>query len=291
MIEEHRITRGLVLTVLIAILVVGGLAYLDITGQHNKILAGNSKEADAIFPFKWSYKMCDEVYIDSLGHRVRVVSQSNSTYTCERRDEHRNCTAWTVKVYTNPTIAYMKGWKDADRQELNTHEYTYDSLGRPIRVIVRENMFDTNFKFVRDRAIKYDGKGRVIEMLTNNYTFDEALGSEQVRYTYYDNKVDSIIHKINRDGRISQHRVSCRANYQADPSCYYGPNPTFEPHSIVELIYEHLATTDRDLYEKFEFVDSFPEGRLRTLKYCHEEDYSWAIRNALPKSNYPLEEK
>ena len=276
------------LFIVLGLIVVALLASIDLSGvwkdykEHERDFTAH----DAIFPFKWNYKLCDEVHIDSLGHRVRVVSQDYSTASCERRDDHQNCTAWLVKTYTNPTIAYMKGWKNADEQELNLHEYTYDSLGRPTRVIVRENSRDTSFKFVRDRAVKYDGKGRVIEMLTNNYA-DELLGVDHFRYTYYEDKVDSIFMKINRKGKIDEWTVSCRANFQADPSCYYGPNPTFEPHSISELIYEHLATSDKDLYEKFETVESYPAGRLKTIKYCSDHDFSFEIREALPKSNYP----
>lgn len=285
MADEQK--KQYLLIVVLGIIVVALLASIDLSGVWKSDKQERDFTAhDAIFPFKWNYKLCDEVHIDSLGHRVRVVSQEHSTASCERRDEHQNCTAWLVQNYTNPAIAYMKGWKDADKQELNLHEYTYDSLGRPTRVVVHENSRDTSFKFVRDRAIKYDGKGRVIEMLTNNYA-EELVGADHVRYTYYEDKVDSIITKINRKGKIDEWRVSCRSNFQANPSCYYGPNPTFEPHSISELIYEHLATSDRDLYEKFETVESYPAGRLKTVKYCSDHDFSFEIREALPKSNYP----
>ena len=289
MAEEHGIGKTAIMGFLGVIVIIAVLAFIDLTRDGQ--IDTDDKTADAIFPFKWSYKMCDEVYIDSLGHRVKVVSQDYSTATCERRDDHHNCTAWIVQKYTNPTIAYMKGWKNADEQELNIQEYKYDSLGRPTRVVVHENARDTSFKFTRDRAIKYDGKGRVIEMLTNNYTEEELLGADNVRYTYYEDKVDSIVLRVSRNRKISEYRVSCKTNYEADPACYYGPNPTFDPHSIMELIYEHMATTDKDLYEKFEFVDSFTEGRLTTKLYCSEKDFSYAIKNALPRSNYPLKEK
>ena len=63
--------------------------------------------------------------------------------------------------------------------------------------------------------------------------------------------------------------------------CYTGPNATFNPYSASEIIYESFR--DRKLFEKFDTTDS----TMRVIKYCQDEDFSFEIREALPKSNYP----
>lgn len=58
----------------------------------------------------------------------------------------------------------------------------------------------------------------------------------------------------------------------------------FVPTSVNERIYEESRReVDRMLWEKFEEKN----GSMTVLKYCDEEDFSYEISKALPRSNYP----
>lgn len=85
MAEEHGITKNVIWSVITLLIIVGGLAYLDL-----------SREKTETAPEE-SYKMTSEVRIDSLG--VKVFSQDYSSATCERMNDQRHCTAWVIRNY------------------------------------------------------------------------------------------------------------------------------------------------------------------------------------------------
>lgn len=275
------------LIVVLGIIVVALLASIDLSGVWKSEEPVRDYTAhDAIFPFKWDYKVCDEVWIDSNGTRVKVVNFDYDTWECTKLDEHNNCEVWHRKNYTHPKLAYMKGWKNVEEESDIKLSYNYDTTGNILRVIEEENW--NGRTLIYDRAVKYDGH-KIAAMVTQYFTVkdgkvEDTLSLRIDKYKYKDDNVDSVFVKIiDPDKKISEVAQSCENENPLE--CYTGPNATFNPYSASELVYEHLRPADEDhkLFEKFDTTDS----TMRVIKYCHDEDFSFEIREALPKSNYP----
>jgi hypothetical protein len=280
------------LIVVIGIIVVALLASVDLSGvwKSDKEPVRDHTAHDAIFPFKWDYKVCDEVWIDSTGARVKVVNFDYDTWECTKQNEHHDCEVWHRKNYTHPKLAYMKGWKNVEEESDIKLSYSYDTTGNKLRVIQEEEWHGRTL--IYDRAIKYDGH-KIAAMLTQYFTVkdgkvEDTLSLRIDKYKYKDGKVDSVFVKmIDANREMAEGAGSCENENPLE--CYTGPNAAFNPYSASELVYEHLHKGEEEpnLFEKFDTTDS----TMRVLKYCHDEDFSFEIREALPKSNYPLEEK
>ena len=143
------------LIVVLGIIVVALLASIDLSGVWKSEEPVRDFTAhDAIFPFKWDYKVCDEVWIDSNGTRVKVVNFDYDTWECTKLNEHHECEVWHRKHYTNPKLAFMKGWKNVEAESDIKMSYSYDTLGNMLRVIQEEDWHGRTL--IYDRAIKYD---------------------------------------------------------------------------------------------------------------------------------------
>ena len=276
------------LIVVLGIIVVALLASIDLSGvwKSDKEPVRDYTAHDAIFPFKWDYKICDEVWIDSNGTRVKVVNFSYDTWECTKQNEHHDCEVWHRKNYTHPKLAYMKGWKNVEEESDIKLSYNYDTTGNVLRVIEEEVWHGRTL--IYDRAIKYDGH-KIAAMVTQYFTVkdgkvEDTLSLRIDKYKYKDGKVDSVFVKIkDKDKKMVEVTHSCENENPLE--CYTGPNATFNPYSASELVYEHLRQGEEEpkLFEKFDTTDS----TMRVIKYCQDEDFSFEIREALPKSNYP----
>ena len=280
------------LIVVLGIIVVALLASIDLSGawKGDKEPVRDYTAHDAIFPFKWYYKVCDEVWIDSNGTRVKVVNFDYDTWECTKLNEQHDCEVWHRKNYTHPKLAFMKGWKNVEEESDIKLSYNYDTTGNILRVIQEEEWHGRTL--IYDRAIKYDGH-KISAMLTQYFTVkdgkvEDTLSLRLDKYKYKNDKLDSVFVKmIDANREMAEVARSCENENPLE--CYTGPNAAFDPYSASELVYEHLRPGDEDhkLFEKFDTTDN----GMRVIKYCHDEDFSFEIREALPKSNYPLEEK
>ena len=282
MADEQK--KPYLLIVVLGIIVVALLASIDLSGvwKSDKEPVRDYTAHDAIFPFKWDYKICDEVWIDSNGTRVKVVNFDYDTWECKKLNEQHDCEVWHRKHCTNPKLAYMKGWKNVEAESEIKMSYTYDTTGNVLRVIEEEEWNGRNL--IYDRAIKYDGH-KIAAMVTQYFTvkdgkIEDTLSLRIDKYKYKDGKVDSVFVKI-IDANKEMGEVARSCENENPIECYTGPNATFKPYSTSELIYEQFQ--DRKLFEKFDTTDS----TMRVIKYCHDEDFSFEIREALPESNYP----
>ena len=286
MADEQK--KPYVLIVVLGIIVVALLASIDLSGvwKSDKEPVRDYTAHDAIFPFKWDYKICDEVWIDSNGTRVKVVNFSYDTWECTKQNEHHDCEVWHRKNYTHPKLAYMKGWKNVEEESDIKLAYNDDTTGNVLRVIEEEVWHGRTL--IYDRAIKYDGH-KIAAMVTQYFTVkdgkvEDTLSLRIDKYKYKDGKVDSVFVKIkDKDKKMVEVTHSCENENPLE--CYTGPNATFNPYSASELVYEHLRQGEEEpkLFEKFDTTDS----TMRVIKYCQDEDFSFEIREALPKSNYP----
>ena len=113
---------------------------------------------------------------------------------------------------------------------------------------------------------------------------EDTLSLRIEKYKYKNDKVDSVFVKV-IDANREMAEVARSCENENPLECYTGPNATFNPYSASELVYEHLRPGEdaHKLFEKFDTTDS----TMRVIKYCHDEDFSFEIREALPKSNYP----
>jgi hypothetical protein len=290
MTEEKTAKRywiiGLVICAVIAI-----LATIDLTGVWKKTpeaKVGVYKEtSDAIFNFDWYVKMCDEVHIDSLGARVKVMQHSYNTETCVLFNDHHDCTVWRDDHFTFPKLAMMKGWENATKVTYDTLKYTYDSLGNATRVI-KKSQEDGGY-ILRDRAVKYDSKGRVVQTTTTAVGIIKGKTIERsarlVKYKYAGDSLDEAFTKVWLPNGDTASRVQ-KCSEKRMIECAIGTDleAKFIPTSVNERIYEEARNdSDRELWEKFEEKN----GNTTVLKYCDEEDFSYEISKALPRSNYP----
>lgn len=289
MAETNKISKTIIFSVLTVIAILAGLAIFDLSHDWTDSDKEKHYAADAIYPFKWEYKVCDEIHLDSAGSRTLVMNFNYDTYKCEEMNEHHDCTLWSNKLYTHPKIAYMKGWKDVDRTNLIFMEYDYDSTGRVKRVIRREVL--ESAVYIERRTIRYDGD-RVYQHLTEAFSMTKEKGIEPYsvsthRFKYKGDKLDSIFIKYKRSSDVLDTAYSCAEDNPSE--CYTGPNSTMVPSSVVELIYEHLSDpgSDKSLYEKLEYYVGSGKEMEKVIKYCRDEDFSFEIREALPESNYP----
>lgn len=283
---KHFWIIGLVICALIAI-----LATIDLSGIWKKIPAENpginKATKDAIFNFAWDVKMCDEVHIDSHGARVKVMQHSYNTETCEHFNEHHDCTVWRDNHFTFPKLAMMKGWENATKITYDTLKYTYDSIGNATRVI-KKRPEDRGY-ILEDRAIKYDSKNRVIQTTTTSVGVIDGKKIESstrlIKYKYTDDALDEVFTRVLLPKGDTASRIE-KCSEQHMIECTIGPDKEakFVPTSVIERIYEESRdAADRKLWEKFEEKN----GNMTVLKYCHDEDFSFEISKALPRSNYP----
>lgn len=290
MTEEKTPKRYWIIGFLIcAILVI--LARIDLSGNWKKIPAENpginKATKDAIFNFAWYVKMCDEVHIDSLGARVKVMQHSYNTETCEHFNEHHDCTVWRDDHFTFPKLAMMKGWENATKITHDTLKYTYDSTGKATRVI-RKRLEDRGY-ILEDRAIKYDSKNRVVQTTTTSVGMIDGkkIGSHArlVKYKYAGSSLDEVFTKVwDSNGDTASRVEKCSEKRMLE--CVIGTDQEakFVPTSVNERIYEEAGDADsRKLWEKFEEKN----GSMTVLKYCNDEDFSYEISRAIPRSNYP----
>lgn len=271
--------------------VIATLATIDLSGVWKKAseakVGVNKETSDAIFNFAWYVKMCDEVHIDSLGARVKVMQHSYNTETCEHFNEHHDCTVWRDNHFTFPKLAMMKGWENATKITYDTLRYTYDSLGNATRVI--KKIQEDDGYILEDRAIKYDSKNRVVQMTTTDVeiikgkTIDRS--SRLVKYKYSGDSLDEVFTKVWLQNGDTASRVQ-KCSEKRMIECVIGTDQEakFVPTSVNERIYEESRRdVDRMLWEKF--VEK--SGSVTVLKYCNDEDYSYEISRAIPRSNYP----
>lgn len=283
---KHFLIIGIVICALIAILITINLSgILKKTPDKNPGI--NKATTDAIFNFAWDVKMCDEVHIDSLGARVKVIQHTYNTETCEHFNEHHDCTVWRDNHFTFPKLAMMKGWENATKITYDTLKYTYDSIGNAIRVI-KKRQEDGGY-ILEDRAIKYDSKNRVVQTTTTEVGKIDGKKIEGytrlVKYKYTDDALDEVFTKVLLPNGDTASRVEkCSEKHMIE--CTIGPDQEakFVPTSVDERIYEESRdNSDRKLWEKFEEKN----GSMTVLKYCNDEDFSYEIAKALPRSNYP----
>ena len=283
---KHFWIIGLVICALIAI-----LATIDLSGIWKKVpdkkVGINKESKDAIFNFAWDVKMCDEVHIDSLGARVKVMQHSYNTETCERFNEHHDCEVWRDNHFTYPKLAMMKGWDNATKVTYDTVKYTYDSLGNATRVIKIQNDGDRDVRY--DRAVKYDGKNRVSEMTTRAYGKYQGKKIEEatrvVKYKYNGDSLESVFEKVwLPNGDTASRTQTCSEHKLLECAIGTTQEAKFVPTSVIERIYEESRNDgDKKLWEKFEEKN----GSMTILKYCNDEDFSYEISKAIPRSNYP----
>lgn len=286
MAETNKISKTIIFSILTVVVILAGLAIFDLSHDWSDKVKEDHYAADAIFPFKWEYKVCDEVWIDSNGTRVKVVNFEYDTWECTKLNEHHDCEVWHRKNCTNPKLAFMKGWKNVEEETDIKLSYTYDTSGNVLRVIEEEDWHGRTL--IYDRAIKYDGH-KISAMVTQYYTVkdgkvEDTLSLRFDKYKYREGKIDSVFVKIiDSNRKMSEVAKSCDKENPLE--CYTGPNVTFNHYSATELLYEQLLSGDEDrkLLEKFDTTDS----TMRVIKYCYDEDFSFEIREALPKSNYP----
>lgn len=290
MTEEKTTKRYWIIGFLIcAILVI--LARIDLSGNWKKIPAENpginNATKDAIFNFAWDVKMCDEVHIDSLGARVKVMQHAYNTETCELFNEHHDCTVWRDNHFTFPKVAMMKDWENATKITYDTLKYTYDSTGNATRVI-RKRQEDRGY-ILEDRAVKYGSKSRVVQTTTTSVGILDGKkiesSSRLVKYKYAGDSLEEVFTKVWLPNGDTASRVEkCSENRMIE--CVIGTDleAKFVPTSVNERIYEESRNeVDRELWEKFEEKN----GSRTVLKYCNDEDYSYEISKAIPRSNYP----
>ena len=284
---SNETKKPYLLMIVLGAIVIALLASIDLSGvwNSNKESVKDYTAHDAIFPFTWDFKICDEVWIDSNGTRVKVVNFEYDTWECTNQNEHHDCEVWHRKNYTHPKLAYMKGWTDVEHESDIKMSYTYDTVGNVLRVIEEEEWQGRTL--IHDRALKYDGH-KIAAMITQFFTVkdgkvEDTLSLRHDRYTYKDGKLDSVYVKIiDAKKELLESARSCEVNNPLE--CYTGPNATFNPYAASELVYEHLrAGYDDKMFEKFNTTDS----TMRIIKYCHDADFSFEISEALPKSNYP----
>lgn len=285
MADEQK--KPYLLIVVLGIIVVALLASIDLSGvwKSDKEPVRDYTAHDALFPFKWDYKVCDEVWIDINGARVKVVNFEYDTWECTKQNDYHDCEVWHRKDYTNPKLAFMKGWTNVEHESDIKMTYNYDTLGNVLRVIKEEEW--PGRTLIYDRAIKYDGH-KIAATVTQFFTVkddkvEDTLSLRINKYKYKDGKLDSVYVKLIEEKNLHEAAWSCETENPLE--CYTGPNATFNPYSASELVYEHLRPGDEGhkLFEKFDTVDS----TMRVIKYCHDNDFSFEIREALPKSNYP----
>ena len=283
---KHFWIIGIVICALIAI-----LATIDLSGVWKRVPAAKvgilNETSDAIFNFAWDVKMCDEVHIDSLGARVKVMQHAYNTETCEHFNEHHDCTVWRDDHFTFPKVAMMKGWENATKITYDTLKYTYDSLGNATRVI-KKRQEDGGY-IIYDRAVRYDSKSRVVQTTTTSVGMIDGKkiesSSRLVKYKYADDALDEVFTKVwlpNGDTASRVEKCSEKRMFE----CAIGTDleAKFVPTSVNERIYEESRReADRMLWEKFEEKN----GSMTVLKYCNDEDYSYEIYKAIPRSNYP----
>ncbi len=284
---KHFWIIGIIICALISI-----LATIDLSGIWKEApLAGKvgiiKETSDAIYNFAWDVKMCDEVHIDSLGARVKVMQHSYNTETCEHFNEHHDCTVWRDNHFTFPKLAMMKGWENAEKVTYDTLKYTYDSIGNATRII-KKRPEDRGY-ILYDRAIKYDSKNRVVQMTTTEVGIIDGKKIESVtrliKYKYTDDALDEVFTRVLLPKGDTASRIEkCSEKHMIE--CKIGTDQTakFAPTSVIERIYEESRDdSDKKLWEKFEEKN----GSMTVLKYCNDEDFSYEISKALPRSNYP----
>lgn len=271
--------------------VIATLATIDLSGVWKKASEAktgvNKETSDAIFDFAWYVKMCDEVHIDSLGARVKVMQHSYNTETCVHFNDHHDCTVWRDNHFTFPKLAMMKGWENATKITYDTLKYTYDSLGNATRVI-RKKEEDRGY-ILEDRAVKYDSKSRVVQTTTISVGVIDGKKIERsvrlVKYKYSGDSLDEVFAKIWLQNGDTASRVE-KCSEKRMLECVIGTNQEakFVPTSVNERIYEEAGdVASRKLWEKFEEKN----GSVTVLKYCNDEDFSYEISRAIPRSNYP----
>ena len=283
---KHFLIIGIIICAMIAI-----LATIDLSGVWKNTPTGKvwilKETSDAIYNFAWDVKMCDEVHIDSLGARVKVMQHSYNTETCEHFNEHHDCTVWRDNHFTFPKLAMMKGWDNATKITYDTLKYTYDSIGNATRVI-KKRPEDRGY-ILEDRAIKYDSKNRVIQMTTTSVGIIDGKKIESstrlIKYKYTDDALDEVFTRVLLPNGDTASRVEkCSEKHMIECTIGTDQEAKFVPTSVIERIYEESRDAkDKKLWEKFEEKN----GNMTILKYCNDEDFSFEISKALPRSNYP----
>lgn len=283
---KHFLIIGIAICAMIAI-----LATIDLSGVWKNTPTGKvgilKETSDAIYNFAWDVKMCDEVHIDSLGARVKVMQHSYNTETCEHFNEHHDCTVWRDNHFTFPKLAMMKGWENATKITYDTLKYTYDSIGNATRVI-KKRPEDRGY-ILEDRAIKYDSKNRVIQTTTTSVGIIDGKKIESttrlIKYKYTDDALDEVFTRVLLPNGDTASRVEkCSEKHMIECTIGTDQEAKFVPTSVIERIYEESRDAkDKKLWEKFEEKN----GSMTVLKYCNDEDFSYEISKALPRSNYP----
>ena len=186
------------------------------------------------------------------------------------------------------TVLYMEAAVSEIVRRYNEVRRNHPLTGGQASASVIEEEVWHGRTLIYDRAIKYDGH-RIAAMVTQYFTVkdgkvEDTLSLRIDKYKYKNGKVDSVFVKIkDKDKKMVEVTHSC--DNENPLECYTGPNATFNPYSASELVYEHLRQGEEEpkLFEKFDTTDS----TMRVIKYCQDEDFSFEIREALPKSNYP----